>query len=70
MYRMYQAMLLGQKSNPYADNSPDVKAALTQDMASFVGAVKVTACERESRRSGKKRIQNKGVRCNKLLSFV
>ena len=26
---MHQAMLLGQNSSPYADNSPDVKAVLT-----------------------------------------
>lgn len=67
---MHQAMLLGQNSTPYADNSPDVKAVLTPDMASFVGEVKVTACERESRRSEKERIQNKGARCSKLLSYV
>ena len=65
---MHQAMLLGQNSTPYADNSPDVKPVLTPDMASFVGEVKVTACERESRRSEKERIQNKGARCSKLLS--
>lgn len=57
---MYQVMLQSQNNSPYAGNSTDVTDAPTLDTAFFVGATKVTVCGRESRKSEKERIQNKG----------